>query len=69
MALTGTTGDKRGGRRSRRPRNRLAADETFIKWLDGKLRRLYEAELAEPIPEEMLRLLNTLDVGEDEGSK
>jgi len=37
------------------------ADDRFDHWLDQKLRRLYEAELSEPVPEDMLRLLDALE--------
>ncbi|HTP83486.1 MAG TPA: NepR family anti-sigma factor [Alphaproteobacteria bacterium] len=47
-----------GGRRG--PRRR-AADERFNQWLDERLRRLYEAELSDPIPEDMLRLLKRIE--------
>ncbi len=46
-----------GGRRSR-PR---ATDERFNQWLDERLRRLYEAELSDPVPEDMLRLLKQIE--------
>lgn len=56
--------DRRERRRqdigSRRPRPRVA-DEHFNRWLDERLRRLYEAELSDPIPEDMLRLLNEIE--------
>lgn len=36
-------------------------DERFNRWLDERLRRLYEAELSEPIPDDMLRLLKEIE--------
>ena len=56
--------DRRERRRQsgdiRRPRPRVP-DEHFNHWLDERLRRLYEAELSEPIPETMLRLLKEIE--------
>ncbi|HEX9466700.1 MAG TPA: NepR family anti-sigma factor [Alphaproteobacteria bacterium] len=58
----------RYGRRPTRRTHPAAArprrpDERFNSWLDQKLRRLYEAELSEPIPEDMLRLLKMIESG------
>jgi len=47
-----------GGPRRSRPR---VTDGRFNQWLDERLRHLYEAELADPIPEEMLRLLEQIE--------
>ena len=47
-----------GGRRRSRPQ---VTDERFNQWLDERLRRLYEAELSDPIPEDMLRLLKQIE--------
>ena len=35
--------------------------EHFNRWLDERLRRLYEAELSDPIPDDMLRLLKEIE--------
>ncbi len=51
---------RRHGGVARRPRPR-AADEQFNQWLEERLRRLYEAELSDPIPEDMLRLLKQIE--------
>lgn len=50
----------RQGGGPRRPRPR-ATDGRFNQWLDERLRRLYEAELSDPIPEDMLRLLEQIE--------
>ena len=42
-------------------RRRRVADERFNQWLDERLRRLYEAELSEPIPDDMLELLKKIE--------
>jgi Anti-sigma factor NepR len=42
---------------------RRQPDERFSQWLDQKLRRLYERELSEPIPDDMLRLLRMIESG------
>lgn len=54
---------RRQGRGPRRP-GRRGPDERFNQWLDERLRRLYEAELSDPIPEEMLLLLKQIESGE-----
>ncbi len=46
-----------------RGRRRRAGDERFNQWLDERLRRLYEAELSDPIPEDMLQLLKRIESG------
>jgi hypothetical protein len=51
---------RRHGGGPRRPRRRVT-DERFNQWLDERLRRLYEAELSDPIPEDMLRLLKEIE--------
>ena len=54
---------RRQSRGPRRPGPR-SPDERFNQWLSERLRRLYEAELSDPIPEEMLRLLKQIESGE-----
>jgi hypothetical protein len=51
---------RRHGSGARKPRRRVT-DERFNQWLDERLRRLYEAELSDPIPEDMLRLLRQIE--------
>ena len=57
--------DRHGRRPARRQQSSgpraPRVDERFNHWLDQKLRRLYEAELSEPVPEDMLRLLEALE--------
>ena len=53
---------RRPARRQQSPTSRAPrVDARFDHWLDQKLRRLYEAELSEPVPEDMLRLLDALE--------
>lgn len=54
---------RRQGRGPRRPGSR-GADDRFNHWLDERLRRLYERELAEPIPDDMLELLKKIESAE-----
>ncbi|MBV8536349.1 MAG: hypothetical protein JO128_12190 [Alphaproteobacteria bacterium] len=55
---------RRHGGTGRGPRRR-ATDERFNQWLDERLRRLYEAELSDPIPEDMLRMLEQIESAGD----
>lgn len=57
---------RRQGRGPRRPGPR-GPDERFNQWLDERLRRLYEAELSDPIPEDMLRLLKQIESDDPTG--
>lgn len=54
---------RRQGRGPHRPRPR-GSDERFNHWLDDRLRRLYERELADPIPDDMLELLKKIESAE-----
>jgi hypothetical protein len=54
---------RRPSRRSQPTSMRRQPDERFSQWLDQKLRRLYERELSEPIPDDMLRLLRMIESG------
>ncbi len=57
---------RRASRRARLPGARAPrADERFNHWLDQKLRHLYESELSEPVPDDMLRLLDRLESDAD----
>ena len=64
VMVTFEPSDRRERRRqnigTRRPQP-CVADEHFNRWLDERLRRLYEAELSDPIPDDMLRLLNEIE--------
>lgn len=50
-------------RGSRRPSSR-GSGEPFNHWLDDRLRQLYERELADPIPDDMLELLQKIESAE-----
>lgn len=54
---------RRQGRGPRRSGAR-APDERFSRWLDDRLRRLYEREISDPIPDDMLELLKKIESAE-----
>jgi len=45
------------GRRTERPVPGPAADADFDRWLETKLRMAYSSVLDEPVPEDLIRLL------------
>ncbi|MBI3706414.1 MAG: hypothetical protein HY246_01800 [Proteobacteria bacterium] len=48
---------KRGARATR---HNDAGEATFNEWLDHNLRQLFQVDLEEPLPDEMLRLIRQI---------
>ena len=66
VATMGPCGRRERRREARGPRGPAprGSDERFNRWLDDRLRRLYERQLSDPIPEDMLDLLEKMETAE-----
>lgn len=53
------SGSDQPGTSAPRPAAQPAASDGFDTWLHAELSRLYDTALSEPVPEDMLRLLQT----------